>query len=85
MRDASENSTTVSVASASVFTVPPYGDVSTSPSAFAPTIRPMATKIIAGVIDVPSTRRETTPKAINENATIASAHSTVRPYCAPAR
>ena len=45
-----------------------------------PTRSPTQTKIIADVMGVPSTRRETTPKAINANATTARAQSIGRPY-----
>ena len=77
MRDASENSTTVSVASASSFTDSPVGDVSTRSSALVPTIRPIPTKMIAGVIGVPSIRREMAPKPISATATTARAHPIV--------
>ncbi len=60
MREASANSTTVSVASARSFTDSPVGEVSIRSSACVPTRRPTPVKIIASVIGVPFTRRETT-------------------------
>ena len=72
MRDASAKSTTVSVASASSFTDSLAGGTSTSPSARAPTMRPTPTKTIAGVSDVPSTRRETIANPINVSVMVAS-------------
>ena len=77
MREASANNTTVSVASASTFTASPVGGVSTRSRACAPVKSPTPTKMIAGVIEVPSTRRETTPNPIRDSATTARAHCIV--------
>ena len=58
MREASQNSTSASVASASVRTVPLELSRSISPSTSGPTSNPTATNTIAGVTTVPDSRPE---------------------------
>ena len=75
MRDASQNRTSASVASASVRTVPLELSRSISSSTSGPTSNPTATKTIAGVTGVPDSRREiaATPRTVS--ATMARDHS----------
>ena len=75
MREASQNSSSASVASASARTVSLELSMSSSPSTFGPTSRPTATKTIAGVIGVPDSRLETAATPSSVTARIASAHS----------
>ena len=64
------------MASASVRTIEPELERSTSPSTFGPTRIPMAANRIAGVIEVPEIRPETDATARTAAAMIASDHST---------
>ena len=75
MREASQNSTSASVASASVRTVPLVLSRSIPSSTLGPTSRPTATKTIAGVIGEPSSRRDTAATPSKATATMASDHS----------
>ena len=75
MREASENSTSASVVSASARTVEPVLDRSIPSSTSGPTSNPKATNSIAGVIGVPDSRPETAPTPSSAIATRASAHS----------
>ena len=76
MREASQNNTSASVASASVRTIPLELSRSSSPSTSGPTSNPTATKTIAGVTGVPDSRPETAATASSVKATMARAHST---------
>ena len=78
MREASQNSTSANVASASVRTVPLVLSRSIWSSTLGPTSKPTATKTIAGVIGVPDSRRETAATPSSANATMARDHS-IRP------
>ena len=71
MREASQNSTSASVASASARTVPLELSRSSSPSTFGPTSNPTATKTIAGVTGVPDSRREIAATPSSVSATMA--------------
>src|SRR4051812_14975835 len=75
MLEASENSTSASVASASVRTVSLEDSTSTSPSTRGPMSTPTATNTIAGVTGVPYSRREIAATPSNVAARIASDHS----------
>ena len=59
MREASENSTNVSVASTSSLMSPPSAGASIRPSASAPAASPAAVNTIAAVSEVPASLRET--------------------------
>ena len=76
MREASQNSTSASVASASVRTVALELSRSIPSSTLGPTSSPTATNTIAGVTGVPDSRRETAATPSSASATMASAHST---------
>ena len=76
MREASENSTSASVASASVRTAALELSRSIPSSTFGPASNPMPTNNIAGVTGVPDSRRETAATPSSASATIASDHST---------
>ena len=71
MREASQNSTSASVASASVRTVALELSRSISPSTSGPTSNPTATKTIAGVTGVPDSRREIAATPSSVSATMA--------------
>ncbi len=75
MRDASQNSTSASVASASARTVALELSRSISPSTSGPTSNPTATKTIAGVTGVPVSRPEIAATPSSVSATMASDHS----------
>ena len=75
MREASQNSTSASVASASARTVPLELSRSISPSTSGPTSNPTATNTIAGVTTVPDSRPEIAATASSVTATMARAHS----------
>ena len=75
MREASQNSTSASVASASARTVPLELSRSIPPSTFGPTSNPTATKTIVGVTGVPDSRREIAATPSSVSATMARAHS----------
>ena len=75
IREASENSTSARVASASARTVEPELERSTSPRTFGPTSTPMTTKRIAGVRGVPAIRPDTDATAKTASAMIASDQS----------
>ena len=75
MREASENRTSASVASANARTVELVLEMSTSSRTFGPTRIPIETKTIAGVIGVPDRRFETAATAINASATIGNDQS----------
>ena len=77
IRDASQNSTSASVASASVRTVALELSTSIPPSTSGPTSRPAPTNRIAGVIGVPASRRETAATPSSVSATMASTARTV--------
>ena len=79
MRDASENSTSASVASASARTVALELSRSTPSSTSGPTSRPNATNTIAGVTGVPDSRREIAATPSSVSATMASDHSIQSP------
>ena len=72
MREASANSTSVNVASASSLTVSPEGAGSTRPSASAPTSNPNPVNTMADVTGVPSIRRDIAANASNASASVAS-------------
>jgi hypothetical protein len=76
MREASQNSTSASVASASARTVSLELSRSISPSTFGPASNPTTTKTIAGVTGVPYSRREIAATPSSVSATMASAQST---------
>jgi len=71
IRDASENSTSASVASANVRTVELFGAALTSSSSSGPTSTPIATNTIAGVTGVLESCRETAATASTASATMA--------------
>ena len=75
MREASEKSTSASVASASARTVELVLEMSTSSRTLGPTRSPIETNRIAGVIGDPDSRFETAATAISASATIVSDHS----------
>ena len=75
MREASQNSTSASVASASVRTVALELSRSIPPSTSGPTSNPTATKTIAGVTGVPDSRREIAATPSSVSATMARDHS----------
>ena len=74
MRDASQNRTSASVASASVRTVELELSRSIPSSTWGPANNPTATKTIAGVSGVPYNRREIAATPSRVSATMASAH-----------
>ena len=74
IREASANSTTASVASASVLTPAPVGAAVTSSITSGPTSTPTRTNTIAGVTGVPVSRRETPATASTVAAMMASSH-----------
>ena len=76
MREASQNSTSASVASASVRTVPLELSRSTSPSTSGPTSNPTATNTIVAVTGVPDSRPDSAATPSSVSATMASDHST---------
>ena len=76
MREASQNSTSASVASASVRTVALELSRSIPSSTSGPTSSPTATNTIAGVTGVPDSRRETAATPSSASATMARDHST---------
>jgi hypothetical protein len=80
MRDASENNTSASVASASVRTVALELETSIPSSTSGPTTNPKATNRIAGVIGVPDSRRETAATPSSASATRATAHAISAPH-----
>ena len=71
MREASQNSTSARVASASVRTAELELSVSISPSTLGPTSNPMTTNSIVAVRGVPDSRPETAPTASSVSATMA--------------
>ena len=71
MREASQNSTSASVASASARTVALELSRSISPSTFGPASNPIATKTIAAVTGVPDSRREIAATPSSVTATMA--------------
>ena len=75
MREASANSTTANVASASSCTESLSGERSMNPRTSEPTSRPKAVNTIGAVSEVPAIRPETAAYASNATATLASAHS----------
>ena len=75
MREASEKSTSASVASASARTVELVLEMSTPSRTLGPTRIPIETNRIAGVIGDPESRFETAATAISASATIVSAQS----------
>ena len=75
MREASQNSTSASVASASVRTVPLELSRSIPSSTSGPTSNPTATNTIAGVTGVPYSRAEIAATASSVSATMARDHS----------
>ena len=79
MREASQNSTSASVASASVRTVALELSTSIPPSTSGPTSNPTATKTIAGVTGVPDSRREIAATPSSASATMARDHSIQSP------
>jgi hypothetical protein len=82
IREASANSTTASVASASVRTVAPVEDTVASSSTNGPTSSPISTKAMAGVNGVSISRRDTPATASRAPATIARSHfMTLLPRC----
>jgi hypothetical protein len=74
IREASANSTTARVASASVLTPAPDGAAVTSSNTSGPRSAPTSTNTIAGVTGVPVSRRDTPATASTVAAMIASAH-----------
>ena len=78
MREASQNSTSASVASASVRTVALVLSRSIPSSTWGPTNKPTATNTIAGVTGVPESRREIAATPSSASATMARAHSISR-------
>ena len=76
MREASQNRTSASVASASVCTVALELLMSITSRTSGPTSNPIATKTIAGVTGVPDSSREVAATPSNTSATMASDHST---------
>ena len=79
MRDASQNSTSARVASASARTVPLELSRSMPSKTSGPTSNPTATKTIAGVTGVPDSRLEIAATPSSVSATMASDHSIQRP------
>ena len=82
MREESENSTTASVASASLRTVELVGPRVRSSSTSGPTRTPTATTTIAGVIGVLASRRETAARSSSVSPTVARPQSTASRYSA---
>ena len=80
IREASEKSTTASVASASAWTWSPSGLRSTRPSTSVPSSSPNPVKTIGAVTDVPESRPDAAAYASSATATLARAHSTARAY-----
>ena len=80
MREASANSTSVSVVSASARTVELELDRSIPSSTSGPTSSPKATNRIAGVIGVPDSRPEIAATPSSASATRARAHSMSEPH-----
>src|SRR5437588_4655291 len=76
IREASANSTTASVASASVRTVALVGATVTSSITSGPSSSPIRTNAIAGVNDVSVSRRDTPATASRAAAMIGSSHFT---------
>ena len=76
IREESENSTTASVASASLRTVELVGPTVRSSSTRGPARTPMATTTIAGVIGVLTSRRETAASSSSVRPTVARPQST---------
>ena len=76
MREASENSTTASVASASLRTVELVGPSVRSSSTSGPTRTPTATTTIAGVTGVLTNRRDTAASSNSMSPTVARPQST---------
>ena len=74
MREASQNNTSASVASASVRTVELELSRSIPSSTSGPASNPTATNTIAGVIGVPYNRREIAATPSSASATMASDH-----------
>ena len=74
MREASANSTTARVASASVLTPSPVGAAVTPSITNGPTRTPTTTNTIAVVTGVPVSRRDTAATARTVAATIANSH-----------
>ena len=79
IREASANSTTARVASARVLTPEPVGAAVSSSITSGPTSTPTSTNTIAGVTDVPVSRRDTPATASTVAAMIASSHFMVFP------
>ena len=75
MREASQNSTSAKVASASVRTAELELSTSISPSTLGPTSNPTTTNSIAGVTGVPDSRPETAATPSSVSATMARAQS----------
>ena len=75
MREASEKSTSASVASASARTVELVLAMSISSRTLGPTRSPIETNTIAGVIGDPDSRFETAATAISASATVVSDQS----------
>ena len=74
IREASANSTTASVASASTFTLSPAGAAVTSSTTSGPSSTPTQANTIAVVTGVPVSRRDTAATASTVAATIANSH-----------
>ena len=79
MREASQNNTNASVASANVRTVALELSRSIPSSTSGPTSNPTATKTIAGVTGVPDSRLEIAATPSSVSATMASDHSIQSP------
>ena len=83
MREASQKSTSASVASASVRTIPLELSTSIPSNACGPATNPTATNSIAAVTGLPDSSREIAATASNARATMARAHSMPAPWAAP--
>ena len=78
MREASQNSTRASVASANLRTVAPELSRSMPPNTFGPASSPIVTKTIVGVTGVPDSRCETAATPSSASAAMARDHSIAR-------